>query len=389
MKTQAAGQKCDSFRVWKCVRRVINEKSTKPMRISFASAMICGFLAHFVYLSNIINNYDSITQIPAGLGTGTTSGRWMISFVESIQVKLWYDYNIPFFNSFMSLCILGIAACFVIKILNIDDPFHAFSIGGIITVFPAATSMMFFSYTAPIYSLAILMTVMSVCLSDKKLLGMFSAIVLQVLSLAIYQAYLPVAAGLFVLKLVNNVFSEKWSFGVLIKKSSKFLSILIASVCLYIFTTRMILYHSNLSLSSYQSIDKMGRIDLSAILNTISTIYDNVFGLVCANYYGISATPVSRLSFLVSFISSAVLLIVILLRCDSPVITKVAVLVLCAVLPIAADSIEIMCIESNIYTIMAYGLISVLLLPVVLEEVSWRLNKDVECLNGGVKSGIT
>lgn len=243
VKTQADGQLCDSFRVWKCVRRVINEKSTKPMRISFASAMICSFLAHFVYLSNIINNYDSITQIPAGLGTGTTSGRWMISFVESIQVKLWYDYNIPFFNSFMSLCILGIAACFVIAILDIDDLFHAFSIGGIMTVFPAMTSMMFFSYTAPIYSLAILMTVMSVWRSDKKLLGMLSAIVLQMLSLAIYQAYLPVAAGLFVLKLVNNVFSEKWSFGVLIKKSSKFLSILIASVCLYIFTTRMILYH--------------------------------------------------------------------------------------------------------------------------------------------------
>lgn len=374
------------FSAWRYVQGFLKSKVTKQMRIAFLSALICGILAHFVSLSNILNNYDSITQIPGGLGTGTTSGRWMISFIYDIQARFWYCYNTPFFNGIFVILVLAISACFVIKILKIDDPFHAFAVGAVMTVYPAVTSMLFFAYTAPVYSLSILMVVMSVWIADKKYYGSFVAVVLQVLSLAIYQAYLPLAAGLFLLKLIDDAFKKDSSPKTVILTAIKYFAILLISVCAYIITTKLIMNSLNRELNSYQGINEMGKISVSAIPQLIKGIYSNVFHLVDRNYCGTSATSVMHGVYRFLYLTIAVMLICFLLSKNYGFVQKMIGVVLCVIFPLAADSIEIMCANSYIYTLMVYGMICVLFLPIVLEKNSLQIG--ISMAGGKVKKSI-
>ena len=121
----------------------LRTKISKQMWIAFWTACGVGVVAHFVALSNILNNYDSITQLPAGVGTGATSGRWLLTFLEMVQTRTWYDYNIPFFNLFVGIILIAISAGLIVNHLSIENNYHAFLVGSIMIVFPPVTSMFF------------------------------------------------------------------------------------------------------------------------------------------------------------------------------------------------------------------------------------------------------
>lgn len=58
----------------------LRTKISKQMWIAFWTACGVGVVAHFVALSNILNNYDSITQLPAGVGTGGYIRQMAVNF---------------------------------------------------------------------------------------------------------------------------------------------------------------------------------------------------------------------------------------------------------------------------------------------------------------------
>ena len=57
----------------------------KRWKTTFLSATITGILAHFFCLANVLNNYDSIMNVPDGVGTTVSSGRWFLMYMEKFQ----------------------------------------------------------------------------------------------------------------------------------------------------------------------------------------------------------------------------------------------------------------------------------------------------------------
>lgn len=346
---------------------------TKPMKVGFWAAVGMALLAHFVALSNILNNYDSITQLPAGVGTGASSGRWMLTLIEMLQVNIWYDYNIPFWNIAVGIFLIAISAALVVKRLSIDGLFNAFLIGSIMTVFPAVTSMFFFAYTAPHYCLAIWMTVLATCICDRHWWGKILSVVLLAMGLGIYQAYIPVAAGLFVLVMINDLLqNENTNIWGSIKKGICYVSILLMGILLYLLLNKIVLAAMGLQLSTYRGINDMGKLSGAKLLDTLKQIYENIYMLPSKNYVGISATPVTQKAFLILSILVAAEVVLLCTNKKYSVCVKVLSCILVLILPIAADLIEILVSDGYVYTLMIYGMCTLLFLPIVLDEIQWK-----------------
>lgn len=47
----------------------------KRFKYTFLTSMLVGLAAHLFALTNVLQNYDNISQTPTGVGTGITSGR--------------------------------------------------------------------------------------------------------------------------------------------------------------------------------------------------------------------------------------------------------------------------------------------------------------------------
>ena len=108
----------------------------KNIKTTCITSVIFAILAHLFALTNIIHNHDSVFELPKGYGTGIISGRWLLAILGKIAGKFWGNYNLPFYNNVLSICILVIAACIIVLIFNIQRPILCVLIGGILIVAP-------------------------------------------------------------------------------------------------------------------------------------------------------------------------------------------------------------------------------------------------------------
>lgn len=339
------------------------------LKITFLSAMITGILAHFFCLTNVLNNYDSITNIPTGVGTTVSSGRWFLMYMEKFQDKFWQPYSLPFFNGLITLLLLSVCACLITELFHIQNPLNRILVGAILICFPTITSTMFFMFCAPHYATAILFAVLAVYLADKKWWGFLCSFLFLACSMGIYQAYLPVTASLMVLYLAWNALRKEYDWKKLLQRGIKYFLILICGFLVYMGITNLTLKHYDVVLNDYQGINNMGKLSLSQIPSIILKIYKNFYHLTKQNYCGLSATFVIQKGLILLGILSFILILYYLFAYKRCLMERLLIVFLFILIPIAADSIEIMCPQSVIYTLMVYGMVVIYLIPILLLEL--------------------
>ena len=118
------------------------------------AALLAGIAAHLFGIVTILNNYDSIIAQPASYGTGVTSGRWFLNILGDIVGKCGGNYSLATVNGLLLIVFLAISAGFLVSAIRIQNRLSAILVGMLFVVFPAATSIMFFRYTAVYYGIA-------------------------------------------------------------------------------------------------------------------------------------------------------------------------------------------------------------------------------------------
>ena len=99
--------------------------------------------------------------------------------------------------------------------------------------FPSITSMMFYSFTAPYYGLAICFPVIAVCLYKQFQFGFIISAICIAISMGIYQAYLPLTITLFVLFLLTECIRKEWGIIETLKKGIKSVSTILLGIIFY------------------------------------------------------------------------------------------------------------------------------------------------------------
>lgn len=115
----------------------------------------------------------------------------------------------PWLYGILSIFFLSIASAAIVCVLDIKGKLNCFLIRAVMPVFPSITATFFFMYTVPYYTLGIFLTAVSVLIINKysNILGFAASAVMLALSLGIYQAYIPLAAGMMVLLIIKKCLS--------------------------------------------------------------------------------------------------------------------------------------------------------------------------------------
>ena len=83
----------------------------KRFKYTFFTSIFVGLAAHLFALTNVLQNYDNISQTPVGVGTGVTSGRWVIELLSQLHIKYGVNYNIPMGNGLIAIFPVPCSLC--------------------------------------------------------------------------------------------------------------------------------------------------------------------------------------------------------------------------------------------------------------------------------------
>lgn len=155
----------------------------------FLYTFLVGIVAHFFIIANPLFNADGIFY-NRSMGAGSVLGRWLIEILNSVFSFIGYNTVIPMLNVVISVLILSFSTIYLLRIFDIEDMTYRLIISFSMVLSPSIVQTFFYGFTAHIYALSILLTILSIyylVIKD----NFAASVYLNCIALAIYQAYIP------------------------------------------------------------------------------------------------------------------------------------------------------------------------------------------------------
>lgn len=243
------------------VIRELLRKIPCRIRVCLCTGIIAGILIHAYMLTNKLPNWDDINNV-GGYAVGSEFGRWFLKYVSRLDGS----WSAPWLSGLFAIVMVSLAACMMMEALELRGLTSAVLIPLMLISFPSMCSLFTFMFTADCYAVGILFACTAAWLIRKYRYGFIPGIVLLVLSLGIYQAYLCMALGILVCGLfLDCLKDEEEAEGKLprrvFRKGVRTLVILAAAVLIYNVVSRLIYP----DLDSYNGLNNMGHLELSRL----------------------------------------------------------------------------------------------------------------------------
>lgn len=205
-------------------------KFRKKELICFIFTFIVGIIAHFFIIANPLFNADGIFY-NRSMGGGSILGRWLIEVLNSVFSLVGYSTVIPMLNVVIAILIISFSSIYLLRILDIENLAYRLIISISLVLSPAIIQTFFYGFTAHIYALSILFTILSIYFLINKN-NFVASVYCNCIALAIYQAYIPFMLSLYVIYFIKHLVSdsEKDLLKTLLKS---FLSFLISFLLYY------------------------------------------------------------------------------------------------------------------------------------------------------------
>lgn len=268
------------------------------LKAAFASSFVFGCLSHMYIMTHLLPNGDGCSAL-FGYGAGYTSGRWGLALLGEFIRIIFGNYSLPWLNGILSILFLSISSILIIKAFDIQNDLNCIFISAIMVTFPSITSTFIYIFTTPYYCFSILLTCLAAYLVRKYSKGWIAGIFLLTCSLGIYQAYLGIAAGMFLLFLIVDTLHPKYNIKKTFVCAWGYLGILVTSVAFYFVFNKIALIITNNNLSEYMGINSMGQIPLNQLPQIISRIYIEFLAPAIVERYGINQYPIIRVSYFI------------------------------------------------------------------------------------------
>lgn len=348
-------------------------------KITFLSSIIFGFFSHGYMLTNKLPNYDDVSGLAHTYGTGIASGRWMLSALGNFVKIIMGNFSLPWFNGILSICIIGIAACIITQIFNIEDKVLCTLTGATMVSFPALTCTLFFMYTSVYYCISILICAYAVlCIKRNCKYGAITGMFLLSASLGIYQAHISFAIALLVLVLIKDCM-DGTDWKQIIFCSLKFLVLLAGAFIIYFLLVRLSLLVKGAELTGYQGLDKMGHINIVEIPSLIALAYKQYFKLFYTDIFSFNPYLLIKIAILLLHILILIITIYGIYSKKTMIIMVTAVLYM--FFPLTVNLIYLMAPNSYVYSIMMYSMVAVYIAVILLLQLSYKILINKKRLN--------
>ncbi|MGI5977760.1 MAG: glucosyltransferase domain-containing protein [Candidatus Limivicinus sp.] len=322
--------------------------------LPFISALIFGLAAHMFAFTNKLVNADEIESL-FGKGATVTSGRWGLELVKFI----FPDYSVPWLWGIVSIVLLAVSACIIIRIFEIRSGLLRVLLAGIIVSFPSETGVFCFMFTSSAYALSFLFSVLScqVFLKGRGVWKWVFAALLLVLSLSIYQAYAAVTASIFLLYMIKRCIDGGESGGRIIVSGLKYLAVMLIAVIVYLALSYVAFYISGAEFNDYVK----NNVNDISLPGRIRMAYNFFYYTLSYREFALITNEASRyLHILCIAVCLGGVLWTAVRKIREKDLLTAALLLLCTVLlPLAMNSIYLVMAKKSVHTLVLYSFIAV------------------------------
>lgn len=332
--------------------------------------MIFGLFAHGTGLLNKLSHQDDAANL-FGFGATITSGRWMLhvlSWVEGLLFRTG-SASVPLYNGIVSILCVAAVCALLVDLLKIRNPVYCALLGCLLAAFPAMAVLFSYMFTSHPYMIGLLMMGLAAYLICRATpwWAKILAVVLGGASIGVYQAFLPVLLSVILIYDFMALGTDEKN-GDLFKRVGIQILCVAGIMAVYFAGNRFFLWKFNLQLSTYQGIDRMGRMSLSVFLERCARAYALFFhpaGNVDADMYP------GTLHAVYSFVMAASLLLALrrIIRTGRESRLKAVLqLILLALFPLGSNFIYVM--SEEVHGLMVFGgIMPFVLLIAMLDEL--------------------
>ncbi len=181
---------------------------SKYDKITFASAMTVGILAHGQGLFNKFSYHDDANSLFA-FGATYNVGRWLLAIIGDLE-KLFFgdaNFSLPLYNGIIALLCIAIVACLFVRGIGITNEKACLFVGGVFACFPTVTTAFGYIFGAHIIMFGLLLGISGaylVCRSSNKVY-IICGIVMMAGSVGIYQAFIPIVLSFILLCCIDDL----------------------------------------------------------------------------------------------------------------------------------------------------------------------------------------
>lgn len=270
--------------------------------------------------------------------------------------------SIPIIDLSVSFIIIPIITYFLLDLFEIKKLLNKVFVVLIMVISPIMSATLLFHYCAIGYLIAFLCSVLSTYVFYKirnKYLKNILPIILIVISLSMYQAYLSVIVTVFVLYNIKLLLNNKYDY----KKLIHYLILLFIGVVTYFILMKLSLIVFHINMSDYSNADKIGINTMLSIPNKFIDSYKLFFDFFFKD-------NIMKNSYLHNYIFSTILFILMIIFIVKNIIknkvkTKHIILIsiLVLLLPVFLNSVIFVVNESKLQLLMS---MSYILIPIFI-----------------------
>lgn len=347
-----------------CLKNSIDKN--KLLLVFLITFVVASIIYAYSY-NNFLPAYDAIS-IYEGTGGTATSGRWFIDlFFNKICKFFGFFYVIPQANLVAGYILIALSAYCIISVFDIENKIHIGIITTLYIASPAIADLVAWYYTFHAYCLSLFLASASVFLylkEEKLILKYIFSFIFLVLSLAIYQAFLPVVTTILICKIILYVYDNK-SNDFIIKKIFSYVLFLVLGVLLYIISCRIsfLIIGNNVSGYANMSNNIVPQYDLKGLGMAFAKAFALPFSLVVRKFGSLNDTLLSKVSILIYLILLAFSLFAKMKSKDN--IKRILLLLLYISLPISCCLFKLMDPDSAPHRI-TFSMILMFIVPLIL-----------------------
>lgn len=364
----------------------------KKHQAVFVAVFFLGICVHGSRIFTAYYAHDDATMV--GVGTTYTSGRWFLQALYKLQMLIMgSSINAKGFMGMVVLALFAVICCMLADSLGIKSRKNLLLLSGVVVTFPYIPSILSYTYTAPHYCIALILSLGAALLMQsgnglpQKLFLSGLGIVLLGLSMAIYQTSVCVyVAFLAVLAIKNSLRiegTEPWKD--YIARCLRYLAGCVLGSVFYYISNAAVLHLKGFSMSGYQGLDHMGEITLQQFFSRTAMAYKEFFLPTLGERYSFYGEPPVRWVYggiLLMLAACAVLFLARELQ-NRNLGKAVQLFLLFCILPLAIQSVFLTADTSttNIYSLMMFS--GVMVYVCLIGAVERLENTD----RGNVKRG--
>lgn len=364
------------------ILQIFKKKLSREDKVAFISTIIVGILTHIYLFTNNIFNSDGVLTGPyqSGYMWELSIGRWALEYFGRIGT----GFTLPIVIGTISIICLGAISCLITNLFHLKESINIILVSCIIVTFPSITATFGFVFTADVYMISYLLSVLSLYIVErnKNLKGIAIGAIILSISMGIYQAYIGVSIMLVVILLILSLLNNNN-----IKKTLQNLFIYfiygVLGTGVYFIILKIFLKIKNTTLASYRGIDEIGKITLGSLPSIIKSIYKYFYEfLFTRNIYYNSKLRMLLYALIILSILSLICIVIIKNKIYKNYISAVFIFILLLSIPIIAAIMKILAPNTNISMLMIPQFALVFVLPVILLE-------KVDCKNINLIKWIT